>query len=91
MVVDYTCLYMQVCVYVGVDTRASRRVVALGLGSPPQLHPDHQQHTRIIDLALLVSRLVEADMYGGRVAAGDGVVGPITRDLLEKDVVPWAR
>ncbi len=38
-----------------------------------------------------MSRLVEADMYGGRAAAVEGAVGPITRELLEKDVVPWAR
>ena len=43
------------------------------------------------DLALLVARLVEADMYGAQVAAGEGVVGPVTRKLLEHDVVPWAR
>jgi len=53
-------------------------------------------------LALLVSRLVEANMHphvwgpegggeGGREERVPVGVGPVTRELLEKDVIPWAR
>lgn len=54
--------------------------------------PPNQPTTPPTDLALLVARLAEADMHGGRVAgAGEGAVGPVTRRLLEQDIVPWAR